>query len=78
MPEDLIGENKLLRLLTRLLVEPALDTGVTEHLGHGKCETAGNPTGNTRNVRSRKALKGEPGEPTSGRRAAGTAVSNLG
>lgn len=35
---------------------------MTEHLGHGKNEPVENPTGNTRNGRSRKILKGEQGE----------------
>ncbi|HTV84406.1 MAG TPA: hypothetical protein VME63_03325, partial [Dyella sp.] len=32
-PEDLIGENGLLKQLTKLLVEKALDAEMTEHLG---------------------------------------------
>ena len=35
-PEDLIGENGLLKQLTKLLVEKALDAELAEHLGHGK------------------------------------------
>lgn len=34
--EDLIGENGLLKQLTKLLVEKALDAEMTEHLGHEK------------------------------------------
>ena len=60
-PEDLIGENGLLKQLTKLLVERALDAEMTEHLGHGKHEPVANPAGNTRNGRSRKTLKGEFG-----------------
>jgi putative transposase len=33
-PEDLIGENELLKQLTKLLVERALDAEISEHLGH--------------------------------------------
>ena len=61
-PEDLIGENGLLKQLTKLLVEKALDAELTEHLGHGKNEPVANPGGNTRNGKSRKTLKGEFGE----------------
>jgi len=61
-PEDLIGENGLLKQLTKLLVEKALDAELTEHLGHERHETVGNPGGNTRNGKSRKTLKGEFGE----------------
>ena len=32
-PEDLIGENGLLKQLTKMLVERALETEMTEHLG---------------------------------------------
>ncbi|WP_019937987.1 IS256 family transposase [Bordetella sp. FB-8] len=61
-PEDLLGENGILKQLTKLIVERALDAEMTEHLGHGKNEPVENPTGNTRNGRSRKILKGEQGE----------------
>ncbi|HTV84456.1 MAG TPA: IS256 family transposase [Dyella sp.] len=61
-PEDLIGENGLLKQLTKLLVEKALDAEMTEHLGHEKNEPVANAAGNTRNGRSRKTLKGEFGE----------------
>ena len=61
-PEDLIGEHGLLKQLTKTLVERALQTEMTEHLGHGKHEAVANPTGNARNGRSRKILKGEFGE----------------
>ena len=61
-PEDLIGENGLLKQLTKLLVEKALDAEMTEHLGHDRHGPVANPVGNTRNGRSRKTLKGEFGE----------------
>lgn len=35
-PEDLIGENGLLKQLTKLLVEKALEAEMADHLGHGK------------------------------------------
>jgi putative transposase len=61
-PEDLIGENGLLKQLTKLLVEKALNAELAEHLGHGKNEPVANEAGNTRNGKSRKTLKGEFGE----------------
>ncbi len=61
-PEDLIGENGLLKQLTKLLVEKALDAELTEHLGHDRHETVANASGNTRNGKSKKTLKGEFGE----------------
>jgi putative transposase len=61
-PEDLIGENGLLKQLTKLLVEKALDAELAEHLGHGKHEPVANEAGNTRNGKSKKTLKGDFGE----------------
>jgi putative transposase len=61
-PEDLIGENGLLKQLTKALVERALEAEMTEHLGHTKHNPVMNPTGNTRNGKSQKTLKGDFGE----------------
>ena len=61
-PEDLIGENGLLKQLTKALVERALEAEMTEHLGHAKHESVTNAVGNTRNGKSRKTLKGDFGE----------------
>ena len=61
-PEDLIGENGLLKQLTKLLVERALDAEMSEHLGHHKNAPVTNPDGNARNGKSKKTLKGEFGE----------------
>lgn len=61
-PEDLIGENGLLKQLTKALVERALEAEMTHHLGHAKHEAVNNPVGNTRNGKSRKTLKGDFGE----------------
>ena len=48
-PEDLIGENGLLKQLTKKLVERALQAEMTDHLGHDKHEAVSNATGNARN-----------------------------
>ena len=61
-PEDLIGEDGLLKQLTKALVERALAAEMAEHLGHGKNEPVENVAGNTRNGKSQKTLKGEFGE----------------
>ena len=61
-PEDLIGENGLLKQLTKRLVERALQAEMAQHLGHAKNDSVANATGNTRNGKSRKTLKGEFGE----------------
>lgn len=55
-PEDLIGENGLLKQLTKALVERALQAEMAERLGHDMYEPVTNNTGNTRNGKSRKTL----------------------
>ncbi|MFQ5486465.1 MAG: IS256 family transposase [Desulfobacterales bacterium] len=61
-PEDLLGENGILKQLTKALVERALETEMEQHLGHGRHEPVINDSGNMRNGRSKKKLKGEFGE----------------
>jgi putative transposase len=61
-PEDLIGENGLLKQLTKMLVERALDAEMAEHLGHDKHSAVTNASGNARNGKSTKTLKGEFGQ----------------
>jgi putative transposase len=61
-PEDLIGENGLLKQLTKRLVERALEAEMTEHLGHTKNASVANAAGNARNGKSKKMLKGDFGE----------------
>ena len=60
-PEDLIGQNGLLKQLTKALVERALQAELTDHLGHDKNQVVANEAGNTRNGRSQKTLKGDFG-----------------
>jgi len=60
-PEDLIGENGLLKQLTKMLVERALEVEMTDHLGHGKSGEVIDDTANTRNGHSAKTLKGDFG-----------------
>ena len=50
------------RLLKKLAVEAALGAEMDEHLGYEKHEAKGRGTGNSRNGRSRKTLKGDHGE----------------
>jgi putative transposase len=61
-PEDLIGENGLLKQLTKALVERALNAELTHHLGYEKNQPEGRGRGNSRNGKSRKKLKGDFGE----------------
>ncbi len=44
-PEDLIGENGLLKQLTKRLLERAMSAEMTEHVGYDKYEAAGRNSG---------------------------------
>lgn len=61
-PEDLIGENGLLKQLTKALVERAMQAEMTDHLGYPRNAPEGKNSGNSRNGSSTKRLKGEFGE----------------
>src|SRR5881394_3848703 len=61
-PEDIIGENGLLKQLTKAILERALQAEMTDHLGYEKHNPAGHRRGNTRNGKSQKTLTGEFGE----------------
>src|SRR4051812_18273480 len=61
-PEDMIGENGLLKQLTKALLERAMQAELTGHLGYEKHDPAGHHSGNSRNGTSRKKLKGDFGE----------------
>lgn len=61
-PEDLVGSTGLLAQLTQRLIERAMEVEMTAHLGHERHGTVTHPSGNTRNGRSKKTLKGEFGE----------------
>jgi len=61
-PEDIIGENGLLKRLTKAVLERALQAELTSHLGYEKHDPAGNNSGNSRNGVTRKKVKGEFGE----------------
>lgn len=61
-PEDLIGENGLLKQLTKALLERALEGEMTVHLGREKHKPRGVEGGNVRNGKSAKILKGDFGK----------------
>src|SRR5262244_3125362 len=61
-PEDIIGEHGLLKQLTKAVLERAMQAEMTEHLGYEKHDQAGNNSGNSRNGKTTKALKGDFGE----------------
>jgi putative transposase len=61
-PEQIIGENGLLKELTKAVLERALKAELTEHLGYEKHDPVGQGSGNSRNGKTRKKLKGDFGE----------------
>lgn len=60
-PEDIIGENGLLKQLTKRVLERAMQAEMTDHLGYEKHSQDGNNSGNSRNGAYRKTVKGEFG-----------------
>jgi putative transposase len=60
-PEDLIGENGLLKQLTKQLLERAMAAELTEHVGYEKHDPVGHHSGNSRNGTSPKTIKGSFG-----------------
>jgi len=61
-PEDIIGENGLVKQLTKALLERALQGELTSHLGYKKHEAGKQKRDNARNGKTTKVLKGDFGE----------------
>ena len=61
-PEDIIGENGLLKRFVKAVLERAMNAELTHHLGYEKHDPAGYNSGNSRNGTSGKKVKGEFGE----------------
>jgi putative transposase len=61
-PTDLMGQNGILQQLTKALIERVLEGELTHHLGYEKHDPVGNNSGNSRNGKTTKVLKGEVGE----------------
>ncbi len=60
---SLTGPDGLLKQLTKVVIETALDQELTEHLGHERNTPAGNATGNVRNgARPKTVLTGGTGQ----------------
>ena len=57
-PADIIGENGLLKQLTKQLLERAMAAELTEHVGYEKNDGVGDNSGNSRNGSSAKTIKG--------------------
>lgn len=60
-PEDLLGEEGILKQLSRALVERALDGEMTHHLGYEKHDKEQKPDENRRNGKSSKKLQTKDG-----------------
>jgi putative transposase len=61
-PEDIIGENGLLKRFVKAVLERAMNAELTQHLGYEKHDPAGYKSGNSRNGTSGKTVKGDFGE----------------
>lgn len=61
-PEDMFGHDGLLQQLTKAVVERALQGEMTHHLGYEKHSPDGNNTGNSRNGKSKKTIRGKRGQ----------------
>jgi putative transposase len=61
-PEDMFGDDGLLQQLTKAVVERALQGEMTHHLGYEKHDPAGKNSGNSRNGKSTKTLRGKRGQ----------------
>src|SRR5258708_14379718 len=53
-----MGENGLLKQVTKQLLERAMAAELTEHVGYEKHAAGGNNSGNSRNGKSAKTIKG--------------------
>ena len=61
-PEEIVGENGLLKQLTKAILERAMNAELSDHLGYEKHDPAGHNSGNSRNGKSSKRIKGDFGE----------------
>jgi putative transposase len=61
-PEDILGQDGLLKQLTKAILERSLAGELTTHLGYEKHDPKGNNSGNSRNGYSQKTLQTQEGE----------------
>ncbi len=61
-PEDILGENGILKQFTKAILERAMRAELTTYLGYEKHHPAGKNSGNSRNGKSQKTLTGDFGE----------------
>ncbi len=58
-PDDMFGNDGLLQQLAKAVLERALQGEMTHHLGYEKHDIAGKNSGNSRNGKSSKTIKGK-------------------
>jgi len=61
-PDDILGEDGLLKQLTKKVAERALEVEMDQHLGYAKHDPAGKNTGNSRNGKTSKSVRSIHGE----------------
>ena len=61
-PEDLLGKDGIFKQLQKALIERAMAAEMTHHLGYDKNDPKGDNSGNSRNGKGKKTIKGEFGE----------------
>ena len=60
--KDLLGQNGLIKQITKRALESALEGEMTDHLGYHPHAATGKNSGNSRNGRTRKTVKTAEGE----------------
>ncbi len=60
--EDILGEDGLLKELTKKVAERALEAEMETHLGYSKHDPSGHNTGNSRNGKNRKSVRSIHGD----------------
>jgi len=61
-PDDIVGEDGLLKQLTKKVAERALEVEMDQHLGYAKHDPVGKNTGNSRNGKASKSVRSIHGE----------------
>jgi len=61
-PEEFYGRGGLIETLTKAITERVLEGELTHHLGYPKDAVAGNNSGNSRNGKTSKTVKGKNGD----------------
>lgn len=61
-PDDILGEAGLLKQLTKKVAERALEAEMEAHLGYAPNDATGNNSGNSRNGKTKKAVRSTNGD----------------